>query len=772
MIMVKKKYLIPLFFILSFLFFSSCIEHSLGEDQPDRSITRKLVFIHSTDTHSKYFPFWMEPNMFDREMGLSSNNPHCWDINKNNFCDGAWIAGIGDDGKGRYKTWVGGKYEYLTESDFVAKGYVSEDINRDGVCDINDCQRCWDINRNNKCDKEEDKNRDGACSEEDCYLQPDNPLVFKCWDTNGNGKCDREEDLNNDNVCDFKDCLLVWDRNYNRKCDFPYDTVNGTWIDEEGKPILRENYSSANEYETALADAVKNSEDINKDGVCDFKDYRPGLVNSGGVARVKTVIDSIREKHRDVPVLYLDSGDAFQGAPQFNLFKGELEMKALQFLGVDAMVIGNHEFDNGTAALVQAFKSSGGFPFLAANYLFDWENHRGLMDITSPFVILNRGQLKIGIVGMGNDSSLNSIYVIGGSLGFNAIDPVEAATRYVSAVRPFVDVVVLLSHQGLDSDYHLARKVPGVDIVMGGHHHVVLDPVKVIEGPDGRDVLVVHSGVNFKVIGELEVAVRDRKIVWYDFRTHPITEKVPQDGDMVNLLKPYLEGLSYSQDLNAILGRAVSTIKRIDTAGGDSPLGNLVTDAMMVDELSRAQFVVTNSMGIRADIPSGDITREKLYEVFPFENTIVTMYLSGRDIKSLFDYVARRSATRGCRSQVQVAGMSVEIDCSPEEEIQKREGSFALTKCLKIGENVIVDDYELVQPYLIFKMATNDYIGKGGSGFYMLGLNTTTLDTSVSLRDSFSEFIMEKGIINPEDYSMNQTGSDECGRGKRIRMIN
>jgi 5'-nucleotidase / UDP-sugar diphosphatase len=758
------------FFTLSLT--SSCIEHSYGENQPDREVTKKAVFIHTTDSHGKYFPFWMEPNMFDREMGLGSSNPHCWDINKNNFCDGAWISGIGDDGRGRYKTWVGGKYEYLTETQFEEGDYLSEDLNHDGVCDIFDCQRCWDINRNNKCDREEDKTGDGGCGEKDCLLQIDNPVVFQCWDTNGNGKCDKEEDLNNDSVCNFKDCILVWDRNHNRDCDFPYDTVNNTWFDEDRNPILEKNYDAPDEYQAALSYAIENSEDINRDGVCDYKDYRPGLVNSGGVARVKSVIDKIREQHKEIPVLYLDSGDAFQGAPQYNLYKGELEMLALQFMGVDAMVIGNHEFDNGTSALVKAYKGSGGFPFLAANYLFDWNNHKGLMDITSPFVILNRGQIKIGIVGMGNDSSLNSIYVIGGSLGFNAIDSVEAATRYVSVIRPFVDIVVLLSHQGLDSDYHLAEKVPGVDIVMGGHHHVVLDPVKVIEGPDERDVLVVHSGVNFKVIGELEIAVKNKKIVWYDYKTHPVTEKVEEDGKMLNLLKPYKEGLDYSQDLNAILGRATKTIKRIDTSGGDSPLGNLVTDAMMVNELSRSQFVVTNSMGIRADIPSGDITREKLYEVFPFENTIVTMYMSGKDVKALFDYVARRSATRGCRTQVQVAGISVELDCSPDEEIQKREGSFALTKCLKIGENIIVDDYELVQPHLIFKMATNDYMGKGGSGFYMLGLNTTMLDTSVSLRDSFAEFLMEKGVIDPDDYSLNQSGQNECGKGKRIRMIN
>ncbi|HQJ61223.1 MAG TPA: hypothetical protein PKV35_09515, partial [bacterium] len=69
-------------------------------------------------------------------------------------------------------------------------------------------------------------------------------------------------------------------------------------------------------------------------------------------------------------------------------------------------------------------------------------------------------------------------------------------------------------------------------------------------------------------------------------------------------------------------------------------------------------------------------------------------------------------------------------------------------------------------------MATNDYMGKGGSGFYMLEYNTTRLDTSVSLRDAVSDFLSEKEVIDPLDYSLNQTGADECGQGKRIKMIN
>ncbi len=780
--MKNLKIIIPLFFFA--LSLTSCIENSYGEAPVDRSIPQKLVILHSTDTHSKYLPFWMEPNMFDREMGLSSKNPPCWDLDYSggaSYCNGTYEVNTG-----KYRVYENGRYEYYDKAELIEKGYydpenpslVIEDINEDGACDVLDCQRCWDKNSNNICDSDEDVDGVPGCDTGDCEAQKDIQTVAMCWDTTGandggpNGKCDKSDDINHDHVCGYDDCAPVYDKNHNKKCDYPYDTINLTWKDENGQPILLENSADESSYNQRIVTAKQNSEDLNRDGVCDYSDYRPGLVNTGGVARVKTIADQIRKEHGNIPVMHLDSGDTFQGAPQFNLYKGEIEMRSLQMLNIDAMAIGNHEFDNGTSALVSAYGKSGGFPLLASNYLFEWDTHKGLMDITSPYIILTRGSLKIGIIGIGNDSSLNSIYQLGGSLGFNAMEPIAAATNYVNIVRPLVDIVILLSHQGLDGDYELAEKVPGVDIILGGHHHVILDPVKIMEGPDGRDVLIVHSGVNYKALGELEIAVQNGKVVWHDYRTHAITDDIMHDPDMENMLAPYIEGLEYTQYITKIVGRATSTITRNDPSGGDSPLGNIVTDAMMQHELARAQFCVTNSMGIRADIPTGDITLEKLYEVFPFENTITTMYLSGNELKTMFDYVARRSASRGCKTQIQAAGIGIELDCSPSEELQNKHDSYALTKCLQIGDTIVIDNYEVVQPHMIFKMATNDYMGRGGSGFYMLEYNTTRLDTSVSLRDAVMSYIEEKGEIDPTDYLSGQTDENECGQGKRIRMVN
>ncbi len=752
------RFLSAVFLMLTAFSVVSCMNGHYGEANTASDIPRKLVIIHTTDSHAKYFPFWMEPNMFDRDMGLTSNYAPCWDLDYHpgggSFCTGAY-----DADKGKFKVWNGTEYVYMTEEEMTNAGIVSEDFDRNGVCDFQDCQRCWDVNRNNRCDQEEDVDGHYGCSQSDCEVRMKDSRVSGhikndikyCWARVGktehapdNPECENRFDVTRDKLCGLSDCIMMWDKNHNFVCDYPWNNEEKTWNDADGNPITDEIEKNK---------ARNESEDINKDGLCNLDDYKPGLVSAGGVARVATMIQRIRDSHPDIPVIYLDSGDTFQGAPEFNLYKGQVEMDSLRFLGVNAMTIGNHEFDNGTKGLVSAYTKYGGFPLLAANYFFNAENSRGLQKRTKPYVILAKGGMKIGIVGIGNDSSLNSIYKVGGSLGFNAVDAIDVATKYVKYLRDKVDLVILLSHQGLDGDYELAEKVPGVDLILGGHHHIALDPAKMIKGPDGRDVLVIHSGVNFKVVGEVELIVQNGKIVWHHYQTHAIDDKIPENGEMVNLLQPFKQGLEYAQDLHAHIARATATLRRNDPSGGDSVLGNMITDAMTIHEMSHAQCAVTNSMGIRADIPAGFITREKLYEVFPFENTLVTMYMSGKEFKEMFDYIARRSASRGCKSQVQVSGIHVEMDCSPDKELVEKYGSHALTKELRVGSTVIVKNYELVQPYVIFKMATNDYIADGGSGFYMLELNTTKLDTSVSLRDAVAEYMYDLGVIDPATYT-------------------
>lgn len=280
-----------IFPILISLFVVSCMQSSYGDAKSSPEIPKKAVFIHTTDTHAKYFPFWLEPNMFDRKMGIQSDQKHCWDT---------------------------GGSSWLCDKD-------SEDLNRDGICDVRDCQRCWDKNGNDRCDKSEDVDGTPGCSVEDCKILDKVEGTILCWDLNKNDSCDTEEDKNLDHNCDYLDCRMVWDANQNDKCDFPYRASDNTFIAEDGTAIP---YPDDEEDLQAFAkynNARSKSEDMNRDGRCDKLDYRPGLANVGGVARAATIIKNIREEFRNSPVFYFDSGDTFQGAPQFNLFKERLK---------------------------------------------------------------------------------------------------------------------------------------------------------------------------------------------------------------------------------------------------------------------------------------------------------------------------------------------------------------------------------------------------------------------------------------------------------------
>src|SRR6185503_11409657 len=123
-------------------------------------------------------------------------------------------------------------------------------------------------------------------------------------------------------------------------------------------------------------------------------------------------------------------------------------------------------------------------------------------------------------------------------------------------------------------------------------------------------------------------------------------------------------------------------IVRNDNTGGDSQLGNLVARSMQTRTGIEADMAITNSLGIRADFEQGPLTVEQMFNVFPFENSIAIIYLSGSELQETLDFVARKSAERGCRAQAQVAGIAFDMVCAGDCP----DGASACAKNVVIGE--------------------------------------------------------------------------------------
>ena len=506
----------------------------------------------------------------------------------------------------------------------------------------------------------------------------------------------------------------------------------------------------------------------------------------GGIARIAHIIQ--RERARAERVVYVDSGDCFQGAPIFNVFKGEIEQRAMSQLRPDAVVIGNHEFDEGLANYVTQLRKWATYPVLATNYMYVPGNALG--ELSRPYHVANIGGIRIAFLGFANTSSMSSLTDVGNSLGIVPMADAQIVQEYIDFLRPNVDLVIGVSHAGLTEDEDIIKHTHGLDIVFGGHLHVALKPPKVIVDNAGRDVVLAHSGAFAKYVGKLDIVVRKDpdwtngyEIVNHRYTLFPVDDSVPEDGEMLALLDPYKLMLAQSIDLSSVYGYASKVIKRFGFGGGDSPLGNLVAEAIRFQ--ARTDFAMTNTLGIRTDLNEGPVTLDALYNVFPFQNTVTTLFISGVDIKTLLDYVSLRSAGRGCATQVQVAGIEFKMNCqdrpkdcadykkigkkAPEEllcdsetpqdcdGLEARGETPAAEKCCDCprAEDIFISNCskpdlethdgctkEPLQLDAIYDMATNDYIAQGGSGFTVLKSNNTQYNTGLPLRDAVLEQIV------------------------------
>ena len=478
--------------------------------------------------------------------------------------------------------------------------------------------------------------------------------------------------------------------------------------------------------------------------------------NVGGVARQSYIVN--RERARADRVLHVDSGDIFEGAPIFNYFNGEPETRAESMMGTDAMAIGNHEFDDGAINAVRQLQKWADFPILGANYAFPRENtpfNAGLNTIVKPFTTFNLEGLKVGVIGMGNFTSLGSVFQQPNSLGIETLNTIETAQGYVDLLRPYVDVIVFVSHLGLQVDEYMVSNTTGIDVVEGGHNHIVINPPQVLHDcsadpnnpgfvwavnpncangtqlaangepcksdryPKGldpssnncqvcsadnpyydpldkaqqhpnqfarycqpRNVIISHSGAFAKYVGRFDLVlsndpkeasptgnpkdydpVNGFEVISHDYVPIPIDDTVPDDPNIDNLLLPYQRALDYVPDLAIVAGFSPNGAQRIAPQGGDSPLGNLISDSMWLRLGIQTDFSMTNSTGIRTDMIPGPVTVEEMFNIFPFNNTITKMQLSGTEVQQMFDFIAGRSQGRGCQSQAQIAGARVTINC-------------------------------------------------------------------------------------------------------------
>lgn len=227
----------------------------------------------------------------------------------------------------------------------------------------------------------------------------------------------------------------------------------------------------------------------------------------GGVARRATLIAQI--KQQNPATLVLDAGDVLQGTPYFNMFHGSVEFEAMRRMGYDMVAIGNHDFDKGAQRLLFLAKHHGKFPLVCANLLF---SQPGADKLVRPYLIKDVGGWKVGVFGLG--VRFRGLVPAKLHQGVTYASPIPVAQKLVKQLREVhrCDAVIALSHLGYvgfdgePGDQDLARQVPGIDIIIGGHTHTFLMRPTQVKAPDGRMTRIYQVGHSGLFLGRIDLS--------------------------------------------------------------------------------------------------------------------------------------------------------------------------------------------------------------------------------------------------------------------------
>lgn len=221
----------------------------------------------------------------------------------------------------------------------------------------------------------------------------------------------------------------------------------------------------------------------------------------GGFVRRATFLREFRKEHENV--LLFDCGDISQGTPYYNMFQGEVEIKLMNEMGYDGMTIGNHEFDFNVDNMERLFKMAK-FPVVCANYNLD---ATVLKDVVKPYAILKKYGLKIGVFGLGArpegliqaNKCENVVYE----------DPVAVSNEVAALLKEKegCDLVICLSHLGIQMDERLVAKTRNIDVILGGHSHTFMKKEKTYLNMDGKEVPVMHTGKSGVRVGRLDLTL-------------------------------------------------------------------------------------------------------------------------------------------------------------------------------------------------------------------------------------------------------------------------
>ncbi len=357
--------------------------------------------------------------------------------------------------------------------------------------------------------------------------------------------------------------------------------------------------------------------------------FMTSLDGDFGMAAQATLIKEIREeaKKSGAHVLLLSAGDVNTGPPESNLFHAQPDFESMNLIGYDAMTPGNHEFDRPFSVLKKQ-EEIANFPFLSDNIVDESGKH-----IFTPYIVKDFEGKKIAIVGYTTPDT-PKITPQANTRGLTFRDPTTGPSELVKRLKQENNMVIGLSHLGYFAneshgvnaagDETLAKNVPELDVIVGGHTHTeIAEPVKI------GNTFIVQAKESGNFVGRMDIDLSSGKPVVLKYQLIPV-KGYAQDKEVAALLQPFLD--EGDKKFNRVVGKANAGFAgtRSDIIKAEHPTGNFVAESQRL--AAGADITIVRGKSIRMGIPEGDVKLRHLLSLNPLGHVVVTAEFNGAEV--------------------------------------------------------------------------------------------------------------------------------------------
>lgn len=382
---------------------------------------------------------------------------------------------------------------------------------------------------------------------------------------------------------------------------------------------------------------ILHNNDIHGDFLAEVKSGEKGEL-IGGLSLLSGYINKVRNEEENV--IYAVSGDMVQGSLIDAEYKGISTMEIMNYLAPDVVTLGNHEFDYGLPHLLFLEKMAN-FPIVNANLYIKKYNKR----LMKPYHVINKAGFDILFTGIITEKILDSLKM--DKLVGSFVNLEEASSEVGKICNAYknddVDLTILLTHIGYESDLELAKLLKpewGVDMIIGGHSHTVLDkPVKI------NNILITQVGVGSNQIGRYDIEVDDdtNSIVSYKWQLIPITDKLAKpDKNLEEFINSFQKDVDrkYNVIVTKFSEKLTHPVREEETT-----LGNLIADAFA--DAAETDFMLVGSGSIRVKELGPLVTLKDFLACFPYDDALSRFEIKGSQIKKIFAHIMRSENRTG-----------------------------------------------------------------------------------------------------------------------------